>query len=271
MLTHLFLGLVLFLSSAGGLTVEIVAGRLIAPYVGMSLYTWTAIIAVVLAGLSVGHWIGGLLAGAAVDRSRGLMRLSVALALACVTTLLVLVVLSDLAIALVTSGLGQVTIVIILTTTLFLLPSLFVGIVAPIVTKLAVDAAPDRVGDVLGRMFAIGTVGSIGGTLASGYLFISWVGSSGTLIAVAVLYFILAAACALLSGRRGGVAIVAVLLVSGGILATAGATRGAFASRCTVESDYFCIQIDDFSQLTGRPSTLMALDNLVQSDRKSVV
>jgi MFS family permease len=265
MLTHLFLGLVLFLSSAGGLTVEIVAGRLIAPYVGMSLYTWTAIIAVVLAGLSVGHWIGGLLAGAAVDRSRGLMRLAVALALTCVTTLLVLVVLSDLAIALVTSGLGQVTIVIILTTTLFLLPSLFVGIVAPIVTKLAVDAAPDRVGDVLGRMFAIGTVGSIGGTLASGYLFISWVGSSGTLIAVAVLYFILAAACAVLSGRRGGVAIVAVLLVSGGILATAGATRGAFASRCTVESDYFCIQIDDFSQLTGRPSTLMALDNLVHS------
>ena len=32
---------------------------MIAPYVGMSLYTWTAIIAVVLGGLSVGHWIGG--------------------------------------------------------------------------------------------------------------------------------------------------------------------------------------------------------------------
>lgn len=265
MLTHLFLGLVLFLSSAGGLTVEIVAGRLIAPYVGMSLYTWTAIIAVVLAGLSVGHWIGGLLAGVAVDRSRGLMRLSVALALASVTTLLVLVVLSDLAIALVNSGLGQVTVVIILTTTLFLLPSLFVGVVAPIVTKLAVDAAPDRIGHVLGRMFAIGTVGSIGGTLATGYLFVSWVGSAGTLIAVAVLYFLLAAACALLSGKRGGVAIVAVLLVAGGLLSVAGATRGAFASRCTVESDYFCIQIDDFSQITGRPSTLMALDNLVHS------
>ena len=45
-------GLAVFFSSACGLVIEIVAGRLIAPYVGMSLYTWTAIIAVVLAGLS---------------------------------------------------------------------------------------------------------------------------------------------------------------------------------------------------------------------------
>ncbi len=50
------------------------AGRLIAPYVGMSLYTWTAIIAVVLAGLSAGHWIGGLLAAPAVDAARGARR-----------------------------------------------------------------------------------------------------------------------------------------------------------------------------------------------------
>ena len=37
-----------FLTAAGALVLEIVAARLIAPYVGMSLYTWTAIIAIVL-------------------------------------------------------------------------------------------------------------------------------------------------------------------------------------------------------------------------------
>jgi predicted membrane-bound spermidine synthase len=60
-------GLVLFvltaaLTAAGGLVVEIVAGRILAPFLGMSLYTWTAVIAVVLAGFSAGHWIGGRLA-----------------------------------------------------------------------------------------------------------------------------------------------------------------------------------------------------------------
>jgi predicted membrane-bound spermidine synthase len=264
-MVRVFLPVVLFLASAGGLVVEIVAGRLIAPYVGMSLYTWTAIIAVVLAGLSIGHWIGGRMAGPSVDRSTGLGRLAAALAFAGVTTVLALVALNALALGLLSSGLGQVTIVVLLTTALFLLPSLFVGIVAPIVTKLAVDAEPDQTGAVLGRMYAIGTVGSIVGTMSAGYFFISWVGSSGTLIAVALLYLILAGLCAGFADRRA-VTTVAILVIAGVVpLGVIGAARGAFTSRCTVESDYFCILIDDFAQVSGRPSSLMVLDNLVHS------
>lgn len=262
-MTSGFLALVLFLASAGGLVVEIVAGRLIAPYVGMSLYTWTAIIAVVLAGLSVGHWIGGRLAGPEVDRRRGFQRLAVALALAAASSLFARVILSDLALGLLESGLGQVTVVVVLTVALFLLPSLFVGVVAPIVTKLAVDGDPGRAGAVLGRMYALGTVGSIAGTLAAGFLFISWVGAGGTLLAVTVLYAVLAFVCSLLAGRRTASATVAVMLVVGGALSTVGVVRGAFAERCTEESDYFCIIVDDFAPISGRPSALMALDNLV--------
>jgi len=55
--------------SSSSLVVEIVAGRMIAPYVGMSLYTWTSIIAVVLAGFSVGHWWGGRIAGRETARA----------------------------------------------------------------------------------------------------------------------------------------------------------------------------------------------------------
>ena len=40
-----------FVSSALLLVLEIVAGRLLAPYVGVSLYSWTSIIGVILAGL----------------------------------------------------------------------------------------------------------------------------------------------------------------------------------------------------------------------------
>src|SRR5512136_774264 len=48
-----------FLASFSMLVVEIVASRILAPYLGVSLYTWTSIIGVVLAGLSVGNWLGG--------------------------------------------------------------------------------------------------------------------------------------------------------------------------------------------------------------------
>ena len=46
--------LAIFLSSAGLMVLEIAAGRLLAPYIGVSLYSWTAIIGVVLAGIAVG-------------------------------------------------------------------------------------------------------------------------------------------------------------------------------------------------------------------------
>ena len=47
-------GATVFLSSAILLVLEITAGRLIAPYVGVTIYSWTSIIGVILAGLSLG-------------------------------------------------------------------------------------------------------------------------------------------------------------------------------------------------------------------------
>ena len=58
-----------FVGSGCLLILEIVAGRLLAPTVGVSLYTWTSVIGVVLAGVSVGNFLGGRLADRAPDRS----------------------------------------------------------------------------------------------------------------------------------------------------------------------------------------------------------
>src|SRR6056297_4025728 len=55
------IGLILVLS-ATGLTYEIAAGRALAPFFGTSLVTWTAVIATVLAGFSVGSALGGIVA-----------------------------------------------------------------------------------------------------------------------------------------------------------------------------------------------------------------
>jgi len=253
----------LFISSACGLIIEIVAGRLIAPYVGMSLYTWTAIIAVVLAGFSVGHWIGGVLAAPHVDAKKGERRVAIALALSAVSSLASLVLLRTVSIQLMATGMSLIPLIVVLTSVLFLLPSLFVGIVSPILTKLAVDADPQRHGRVIGRMYAIGTLGSIAGTLMAGYVFISWVGSTGTVIAVAAIYAVLALSFVVFD-RKGAVSL-AVLAIVGGVFGWWGHTVQAFTSPCDVESDYFCIRVADSSNQTGRPSALMALDHLVHS------
>jgi predicted membrane-bound spermidine synthase len=48
-----------FISSLCIMVVELVAGRLIARHVGSSLYTWTSVIGIVLAGIAAGNYIGG--------------------------------------------------------------------------------------------------------------------------------------------------------------------------------------------------------------------
>src|SRR2546430_3067853 len=64
-----FPGSFAFLANGCLLVLELVAGRLLAPRIGVSLYTWTAIIGVVLAGISLGSWLGGKLADPRPGRS----------------------------------------------------------------------------------------------------------------------------------------------------------------------------------------------------------
>ena len=53
---------IVFVASACSLILELVAGRILAPFIGVSLYTWTSIIGVVLAGISLGNYLGGRIA-----------------------------------------------------------------------------------------------------------------------------------------------------------------------------------------------------------------
>ena len=51
--------LIVFISNSCIMILELIAGRIIAPSVGVSLYTWTSVIGVILAGISLGNYLGG--------------------------------------------------------------------------------------------------------------------------------------------------------------------------------------------------------------------
>src|SRR4051794_21589908 len=55
-------GAVVFLANAGLLVLQLLAGRLLAPFVGSSLETWTGVIGGFLAGIALGNALGGRLA-----------------------------------------------------------------------------------------------------------------------------------------------------------------------------------------------------------------
>ena len=188
------LGVTVFLSAGAALAVEIVAARVMAPVVGMSLYTWTAVIAVVLAGLSIGHWAAGRLYPDTLAAGRGDAVIAGSLGLAALTTIAA-AFLRLLALDVVDAfgGVG-IPSIIALSALLFFAPSFFAGIVAPAATALALAGDGADSGRVIGRMFALGAAGSILGTMTAGYVLLSWVGSFRSLLLIAALYGILAAA-----------------------------------------------------------------------------
>ena len=249
----------LFATSALGLILEIVAARLIAPYVGMSIYTWTAIIATVLAGMSAGHWIGGRLAERP-DR-QGLSIIAAMLALATANVLIIPLLLRWAAPVLLASQVSVVTAVTALTAVLFFIPSLLIAGVTPIITRIAIDAEPGRRGIVIGRMFALGAGGAILGTLAAGFVFSSWIGSHGTLISVAALLGLMTIGFAMWARQfRSAQAALIVVVVAGALAAVR--VDALLASACDAESRYYCIRVLDFSAETDRASRLMVLDHM---------
>lgn len=264
MRTRRFLYLVLVgLSAACGLVVEIVAGRMIAPYLGMSLYTWTAIIAVVLAGFSVGHWIGGQIAQRAGTSARSGVAWSLALAGA--STLASIFLIRLVTGPVIDLGLAPVVTILLITSILFFLPSLFVGIASPVLTKLALDEEPQNAGVILGGFYAAGAAGSILGTLAAGFLLISWLGTTSTLLLVSGIYCVMAAILFFASpkGLPVRLAVLPVLALGAvGVAGLIGHRTGLFASACQVESDYYCIRVDDISESVGTPARVLVLDHL---------
>ncbi|MEJ2015223.1 MAG: fused MFS/spermidine synthase, partial [Limibacillus sp.] len=249
-------------NAAAAMILEIAAGRLLAPYFGMSLYSWTTVIGVVLAGLTLGHWLGGYLAAA---EGRALTRrLSLCFWAGAATSALVLPVLSLLVGGTGLRDLPPAPAIAISGFAAFFLPSLLAGLVQPMATKAALemlgaDADGRATGRVLGRMLAMGALGSILGTFLAGFVLISYIGSSGTVWLVAGINAVLGALflppLARLLGLAGSAGALALFLLTplGG---------AAFQSPCDEESQYFCIQIDPADNMTGSPSRLMALDHL---------
>jgi spermidine synthase len=258
------LAFTVLVSSACGLIIEIVAGRLIAPIFGMSLYTWTSIIAVVLAGLSVGHWFGGRMTLGMASQPRQSMKIAYALFLSSASSLLILLLLDIVPGFVRSAQMDVITAILTVSMGLFFLPSLFVGIVSPLATKLAIDLADNsETGVVIGRMYALGAVGAIFGALLAGYFMIAVLGSRLTVFLVAGVYFAFGCVFMLMRGHGGSKLLLLAALLGAGLVSGVHMS-GGLKSRCYAESNYFCIQVQDIRQFGGS-ARLMALDHLVHS------
>jgi spermidine synthase len=201
---------------AGGvlLGMELVASRVLAPFFGSSIFVWGALIGVVLAGLSAGYWIGGVLA----DRFPRPALLLGVLALGAGTILLIPVVDQTVLEAIVEWDAGPRMNPLLATIALFGIPSVVLATASPIAVRLRARSV-DTVGATAGRLYALSTAGSIAGTLLTAFLLIPEIGTNQLLGLLATALFVAAGLVAL--GEWMLPAVVAVALLIAGSAAAA--------------------------------------------------
>jgi tetratricopeptide (TPR) repeat protein len=172
------------------MVLELVAGRLTARYLGSSLYTWTSVIGVVLAGITVGNYLGGRIA----DRfppKKALAALLGISSFACV----VIIILNNLVGSWIWLWkLGWSAHVFTHVFLTFMLPSTLLGTISPVVAKMALDRGLPT-GRTVGDIYAFGAAGSIVGTFLAGFYLIAVMGTiaiiwtvGAALLLMAVLY-----------------------------------------------------------------------------------
>ncbi len=162
-------------TSAAVLVLEILAGRLMAPYVGVSLETFTGIIGTVLGGIAVGAAVGGRLADERDPRSLLGPCLVIGGVLAWLSLPIVRVMGPRL-------GDGPVAIVT-LTALAFLAPAAVLSAVTPMVAKLRLGSLDDT-GSVVGGLSAAGTIGALAGTFLTGFFLVSALPTRPIVIAI---------------------------------------------------------------------------------------
>jgi tetratricopeptide (TPR) repeat protein len=185
-------GATVFISSFCIMVLELVAARLIARHLGSSIYTWTAVIGIVLAGITIGNYLGGRIA----DRFRAKRTLAVLFALASVSCVLTVILNNVVGGWFWLWNFSWPMRVFTHVSLVFLLPSTLLGMISPVVAKMALDKGLPT-GRTVGDVYACGAAGSIAGTFATGYYLILAMGTTaivwavgGVLLLLAIIYWL---------------------------------------------------------------------------------
>jgi spermidine synthase len=163
-------GLLLSVTLAGVavLIVEITAMRMLAPFFGNSIFTISSVIGIILAALGLGYYLGGSLA----DR-RPSAAWFYSLIVIAGFSLLLLQCLNAVLLPAIAYRLSLINGPLIVSLLMFFLPAAFLAMLSPFAITLLHAREPDKgVGRVSGLVFFWSTLGSIAGSLATGFLLI---------------------------------------------------------------------------------------------------
>jgi MFS family permease len=247
--------IVVFTCSAAVLVIEILAGRMLAPYVGVSLETYTGIVGTVLAGIAAGSALGGALA----DRRDPRDLIGPAIVAGGLLSVASVPVVRALGPQVANTG-GDPTSIVFLAVCAFVLPTGVLSAVSPMIAKLELTTTA-QTGTVVGFLSAAGTAGALTGTFVTGFVLVAAMPTPPIVYAVGAALVVLGIVLwAWLTGRRPAPAAVAAVVAAGVVVTGAAA---ASPSECQWETAYYCVSIERDPQRAG--GRTLVLDNLRHS------
>lgn len=252
---------IMFIASFCSLVIEMVAGRILAPFVGVSIYTWTSIIGIILAGISIGAYIGGKL----VDRFPVRKTLGWLLLLSGISALTI-IPLTNL-VAAYRFNVPLMIRIFFVTAVIFFIPGCILGTISPVVVRLTLKNL-ENAGNIIGKIYAVSTLGAIIGTFATGFLLISWMGTRSIILTMGIILIL----AALFSGGlfKSKKALAVFIIIAApmiwGVYAFAFKIPLKENTYLYKESDYFTIKLMRTTSSDQKtPLQAMVLDNLIHS------
>ncbi len=210
-------------AGATSLAYEVLWTRVLVYFVGISIYSFTMILATFLTGLALGSFCFARVA----DRRKDLLIVFGVLELAIGLCAVYLLQTTGMALSFQTASFSWLTSLagdLAKASSLMLVPTFLMGAVFPVVTKLYTPSV-SRLGGSLGNLYAANTIGAVAGSLLAGFVLLPALGAQKSIILVAGINLVLGTLALLLSPTRTrlrplvlGVAIPALLV--GGFLTT---------------------------------------------------
>jgi len=149
------------------MSMELLGGRVLAPYFGSSIYVWGSIITVFMLSLALGYLIGGKWS---VNKPSLLRFGSIFL----IGALLMypLVLFSEPTMQWIFDRIEDPRYgSLVASSILFMIPTIILGMISPYSVRLLVESV-EHAGQVAGRLYFVSTLGSSLGTLATSFYFV---------------------------------------------------------------------------------------------------
>ena len=224
--------MIVFLSGATVMILEIVGSRVLAPYVGTSTFVWTSIIGIILGSLSLGYWLGGKIA----DKNPNFKTLSEILFTGALLITLIALFKEDV-LQIIQANISSIRLnSFVSSIILFTLPSIVLGMVSPYAVRLKMKSISSS-GRTVGNLYALSTMGSIVGTFLAGFYLLAIFGNTKILFFLTIVLLFMSVITFVKNFTKGKI-VITILVIGYAVFGNFQTLNLAIGEVVDIDTDY---------------------------------